>query len=118
MRPLLNGGTLGGLGTEATLDIDTEVKNLAELCLKLIDRDGIDSMRPLTCVPSTKQLSFMMDRRGVVDPDVVRTWGLAVASPAADFLVAYQSDTDKFTIDAVVAGAVTSATFEAPDAYI
>lgn len=100
------------------MDIDTEVKNLAKLCLELIDRDGIDSMRPLACVPATKQLSFMMDRRGVVEPEVVRAWGLRVAAPTADLLVAYQSDTDRFTIDAVVAGAVTSATFAAPDSYI
>ena len=100
------------------MDVDSEVRNLADLCLKLIDRDGIDSFRPLTCVPSTKQLAFMMDRRGIVEPDAVRAWGLSVASTGADFLVAYQSGSGKFTIDAIVGNTVTSATFDAPDAYI
>lgn len=109
-------GTLAGI--EGSLNVDTEIKNLKDLCLKLIDRGGIDSFRPLACIPSTKQLSFMMDQRGLVEPVSARAWAQEVASTGVDFLVAYQSASNKFTIDAVTGDGITSATFEAPDAYV
>jgi len=100
------------------MDIDQEVKNLTKLCLELIDQRGIHSFRPLVCVPSAKKLTFMMDRRGLVEPSVVRAWGTQVAAPETDFLVAYHSGDDEFTIDAVVGDTVTSARFDAPDSYV
>lgn len=99
------------------MDVETELKQLADLCLKLIDHDGVDSMRPVLCVPTTKQLAFMMDRRGMVEAELVRAWGRGSAG-GADFLVAYQSASDKFSIDAVVGGAVSTTTYDAPDSYI
>src|SRR5678815_52326 len=92
-----------------------DVEELAAVCLRLIDRDGIDFMRPVACVPSTKQLIFMIDGRGMVDRDEVRAWALSVSKTGADFLVAYQSGANKFTIDAFVGTMVTSTTFDAPD---
>lgn len=100
------------------MDIDQEVKNLTKLCLERIDQRGIHSFRPLLCVPSSKKLAFMMDRRGLIEPSVVRAWGRQVAAAGADFLVAYQSGDDEFTIDAVVGDGVTSARFDAPDSYV
>jgi hypothetical protein len=105
------------------VDIAVEVKRLAEFCLVTLDRDGIDFMRPVVCVPSTKQFFVWMDQRGLVEPAGARAWAEAALSASAettgaDFLVAYQSSRTQFTVDAVVGGAVTSTTFDAPDTYI
>lgn len=100
------------------MDIDDEVSKLSELCLKFIDRDGIHSFRPLVCVPSDKRLAFMMDQRGLVKPSLVREWGAQVASSGTDFLVAYQSGNDEFTIDAISGDTICSTKFEAPDSYV
>ena len=61
------------------MDVE-EVNNLVGLCLKIIDRDGIDFFRPVACVPSTKQLAFMMERRGLIEADVVRAWAFTGVS--------------------------------------
>ena len=95
------------------MDVDAEIKSVTELCLRLIDRSGAETFRPMVCVPSTRQLSFMMDHEGPAASDAVRAWGRRIAPEGVEFLVAFQIAANEFQIDALTGSEATTVVFDA-----
>ena len=96
------------------MDVDVEIRNLKELCLRLVDADDPRSFSPLLCVPSTQQLAFMMDHHGPVEASTVRAWAKGAATNS-EYLLAFQVTATQLQIDAVSGPSLTTTRFALPN---